>query len=233
MTREEIKKIMMIISATYPNFKPADMSLTIDAWSAVLKGYEYAHIQAALHAYILSDTSGFAPAPGQLIDKICIKSDAEVTELRAWALVSKAISRSTYYAQEEFGKLPEEIQKTIGSYEILQQWAGMEIEVVQSVIQSNFIKNYRIVLGQIRERGKLHPDLQKLIDLARQKLEQSREALADNRSVIAIPEKTKKQLEVASGDIRELPREIQEKINAFLNRESKEINDGKAEDIQQ
>jgi len=36
MTRDECKKLIMIMSATYPNYKPADISMTIDVWTEML-----------------------------------------------------------------------------------------------------------------------------------------------------------------------------------------------------
>lgn len=70
MTRDETKKIIMLISATYPNFKPADLTFTVDAWAVMFEGYDYNRVEAALKDYITSDTSGFAPSIGQLVDKM-------------------------------------------------------------------------------------------------------------------------------------------------------------------
>ena len=67
MTRDEAKKIVMVIASTYPNWHPLDMSFTVDAWASMLESYTYQEIGAALKAFIVSDTSGFAPTPGQVI----------------------------------------------------------------------------------------------------------------------------------------------------------------------
>ena len=37
MTRDEAKKIVMVIASTYPNWHPLDMSFTVDAWASMLK----------------------------------------------------------------------------------------------------------------------------------------------------------------------------------------------------
>lgn len=169
MTRDEVKEIIMIMTYTYPNYKPADITATVDTWTAILSSYQFEHIRAALHSYILSDTKGFAPTPGQLIDKIPIKS-FDMTEMEAWGMVNRALSNSSYHAKEEFDKLPLVVQKTLGRFEVLQEWAGMEIDVVQSVIQSNFIRNYRTVLQREKERNKLPTRLREILEAAGAKM---------------------------------------------------------------
>ena len=169
MTRDEVKEIIMIMTYTYPNYKPTDITATVDTWTAILASYQFEHIRAALHSYILSDTKGFAPTPGQLIDKIPVKS-FDMTEMEAWGMVNKALSNSNYHAKEEFDKLPLVVQKTLGRFEVLQEWAGMEIDVVQSVIQSNFIRNYRTVLQREKERNKLPTRLREILEAAGAKM---------------------------------------------------------------
>lgn len=169
MTRDEVKEIIMIMTYTYSNYKPADITATVDTWTAILASYQFEHIRAALHSYILSDTKGFAPTPGQLIDKIPVKS-FDMTEMEAWGMVNKALSNSNYHAKEEFDKLPLVVQKTLGRFEVLQEWAGMEIDTVQSVIQSNFIRNYRTVLQREKERNKLPTKLREILEAAGAKM---------------------------------------------------------------
>lgn len=169
MTRDEVKEIIMIMTYTYLNYKPADITATVDTWTAILASYQFEHIRAALHSYILSDTKGFAPTPGQLIDKIPVQS-FDMTEMEAWGKVNKALSNSSYHAKEEFDKLPLVVQKTLGRFEVLQEWAGMEIDTVQSVIQSNFIRNYRTVLQREKEHNKLPTRLREILEAAGAKM---------------------------------------------------------------
>ena len=161
MTRDEVKEIIMIMTYTYSNYKPADITATVDTWTAILASYQFEHI--------LSDTKGFAPTPGQLIDKIPVQS-FDMTEMEAWGKVNKALSNSSYHAKEEFDKLPLVVQKTLGRFEVLQEWAGMEIDTVQSVIQSNFIRNYRTVLQREKEHNKLPTRLREILEAAGAKM---------------------------------------------------------------
>lgn len=69
MTREETVKIIRIICDCYPNYKPNNLSETVDVWNMMLENYSYEQVSVALKAYINSDISGFAPSIGQLIGK--------------------------------------------------------------------------------------------------------------------------------------------------------------------
>ena len=169
MTRDEVKEIIMIMTYTYSNYRPIDIKATVDIWASILAPYQFEGIKAALHAYILSDTKGFAPSPGQLIDQIPVKK-FDMTELEAWGIVSKAISNSNYHAKEEFDKLPPVIQKTLGRCDVLKEWASMENDTVQSVIQSNFIRNYRTVLQREKDIGKLPVKLRELLEITGEKM---------------------------------------------------------------
>lgn len=143
MTREETVKIMRIMVDSYPNYKPNNISETVDVWQMMLSEYTYEQISVALKAYILSDTSGFAPSIGQLVAKIqTITQPQELSEMEAWALVSKAIRNSGYNSVEEFAKLPPLVQKAIGLPDQLRTWA-IDENYNEQVVSSNFMRCYR------------------------------------------------------------------------------------------
>ena len=144
MTRDETKKIVAVIATTYSNFHPSDLSLLVDVWTSALMEYAYAEVSAALAAYIRTETSGFAPSPGQLIDLIAKARHAdELTETAAWALVRRAIGRSAYHAEEEFEALPDAVRDAVGAPSQLWAWAVDE-DFNEGVISSNFMRSYRV-----------------------------------------------------------------------------------------
>lgn len=160
MNRDETKKIILMMCSLYPNWKPQDLSYTVDAWTVMLDGYTYQDISKALKAFVLSDESGFAPSVGQLVGMIDkLGNGQEFGEMEAWGLVSKALRRSSYYAQEEFDKLPSSVQQAVGSPTMLQAWAQSDIKSIESVVQSNFLRAYRQVQANERERRKLSAEL--------------------------------------------------------------------------
>ena len=164
MTTEETIKVLMIIQSTYPNFKPEDKSVAIEIWQSVLEDFSYHQISMALKTYIRTNTSGFAPSPGQLIELADpIERHTELSEMEAWAIVSKALRRGNYYAEEEFYKLPVEIQKAVGSPDNIRNWAKAEEQSVETVIQSNFMRAYRTEVKRQNEYRKMPQEVRELI----------------------------------------------------------------------
>lgn len=155
MTREETVKIIRIMVDSYPNYKPNDISETVDVWQMMLEEYSYQEVSIALKAYILSDNSGFAPSVGQLVDKMqSVQQPQELNEMEAWSLVSKVIRNSGYNSVEEFAKLPPIVQKAVGLPSQLRTWA-LDENYNEEVVSSNFIKCYRAELARERELQKM------------------------------------------------------------------------------
>ena len=72
-----------------------------------------------------------------------ISRPAELSEGEAWALIAKALRNSSYNSEKEFEALPENLQRLVGHPSQLREWASMDTETVQSVVQSNFMRSYR------------------------------------------------------------------------------------------
>lgn len=163
MTREEVKKIIAVLIASYPNYKPNDMQMTVEVWASLLEDYDYKAMGVALKGYIATDTSGFAPSPGQLIAKYhAMANKDEKSEMEIWDMVRKAISDSTYHAEERFNELPILAQKSIGSPNQLRVWA-MDEEYNDNVVQSNFLKTYRELSARDKEFKRMPIDIQNMI----------------------------------------------------------------------
>lgn len=167
MEREQTKKIIAVMMATFPNYHPVDLTATVNTWTIMLEEYSYEEVSMALKAFVTSDTSGFAPSPGQLIERIkTISTPQSLSETEAWLLVSKALRNGSYGAQEEFEKLPPIIQKCIGSSTQLRNWAQTKNESVENVIQSNFMRTYRTEVKRAEEIEKMPTEIKKMIGVA-------------------------------------------------------------------
>ena len=220
MTREETVKIIRIMVDSYPNYKPNDISETVNVWNMMLSEYTYEQISVALKAYILSDTSGFAPSIGQLVAKIqTLTKPQELNEMEAWALVSKSIRNSGYNSVEEFAKLPPLVQKAVGLPDQLMTWS-LDENYNERVVSSNFMRCYRTELARHEELSKMPAEIKALIDNALKnshsaKIEDKREqaikylterkeseikALEINRECIPMPSDVEKRLEELNND---------------------------------
>ena len=165
MTRDETVKIIRIMCDCYPNYKPSNLSETVDVWNMMLEEYSYSQISTALKTYVHSDTSGFAPSIGQLTNKLHeVQSPQELNEMEAWSLVSKALRNGYDGAVEEFNNLPPLVQKAVGSPDNLRNWSQTDTNSIENVVQSNFMRSYRLVVNRENEIKKMPADVRTLIE---------------------------------------------------------------------
>lgn len=165
MTKNEVIKLLMTIQTFYPNYRVENKEFTINAWYTIIGDYDYKLMEKALRTYITTDTSGFAPNIGQLLDKLhAIQSPQELNEMEAWSLVSKALRNGYYGAVEEFDKLPPLVQKAVGSPDNLRNWSQTDIKAIETVIQSNFMRSYAAIVKREYEIKKMPADVQTLIE---------------------------------------------------------------------
>ena len=174
MSKDEVKKILAGIITAYPNYRPGNMEDTVKTWEAMLSDYTYEQVFTALKAYILSDEKGFPPSIGQIVAKIHMPEEInEIGDMQAWHLVYKAICDSAYHAEKRFDELPETIRRAVASPANLREWGQMEIETVNSVIQSQFLRSYRAEVKRAADLRKLSPDLLRLTGIVLDKLPQA------------------------------------------------------------
>lgn len=165
MTREETVKIIRIMCDCYPNYKPNNLSETVDVWQMMLDEYSYNQVSIALKAYVTSDTSGFAPSVGEIVAKIQLVSQPqELDGMTAWGLVSKALRNGTYGAVEEFNKLPPLVRQAVGMPDNLKNWATSDYQTIETVIQSNFLRTYETVVKRANEINRMPDNIKSLIE---------------------------------------------------------------------
>lgn len=157
MTREETKGLIRSIVNLYPNWKPENLTDTVNAWHWALEEYPAQAVKAALQIYVKTNNTGFAPSVSQLINAMYEPKKAEaLSEGEAWALVKRAIQDGNYHAEERFEELPKIVQRAVGSPNMIRQWAGTDSSEVNTVIMSNFQRTYKAVL-QKQEFGEKVP----------------------------------------------------------------------------
>ena len=173
MTDYEIGRLVYAVRGTYPkyyaNMGAEDLKGLSMAWALVLGEYDFAIASRAVQLYLANDTKGFPPSPGQIVDaihKITNPRIAEMTATEAWALVRKAFRNGYYGAEEEFEKLPTACQRAIGSPSNLREIAQLDIDQVETVEQSHFIKAYNTQIIRERETAKMPSDIRALVEKA-------------------------------------------------------------------
>lgn len=216
MERIEVAKLLATIQAYYPQYNPPDKTIAVNAWFDMLKEYPKELIENALRAFISTDTTGFAPSVGQLIGKMNeIQNIGELNEMEAWTLVSKAIRNSGYHSTEEFEKLPELVQKSVGTPSQLRTWA-LDQNYNEQVVSSNFIKCYRAEAKRKRERMSLPQDIRNAISAASKDSNAGRIAESNRKVLETSKNKTVNVIE-QKRDAVPLPRELKEKYSYLFN----------------
>lgn len=189
MTREETKKILLQIQALYPNWKPqADIGFMVDVWHEYTKDYTYQQMVVAMKAYISTDKSGFAPSIGQLVEKLyTISKPKELNETEAWSLVKRALSNGLYGAEEEFDKLPPEVQEAVGSPGVIREWAMNDTETSKSVARTSFMRTYKTVVSRRKEMDKMPSKIKEIIEKNMPKIEQAKNHMPKPEHLIGLP----------------------------------------------
>ena len=171
LNREEINKVMFTLrvsySAYFAKYTVTDFTYMGEAWAMYFEDYSLKDVMMGLKAYVAGGDRGFPPSPGQIIDKIhMIKNPPakEMTAEEAWGrYVYPAICDGYYHARERFEAMPERIRKAVGSPDSLRELSQGDIDTVQSVEKSHFIRTYNEVRTREREEAKLPQSIRALI----------------------------------------------------------------------
>lgn len=164
MTRQEALALMITLKTAYPtfykNYSKDEINAAVDLWATMFADDPAYIVTEAVKS--LMCTLKYPPTIADVKEKIAmITQPPAMTEMEAWSRVRGAISY--YHANEAFANLPPMLQKIVGSPNQLREWAMMDTETVQSVIQSNFMRSYRVRLAHEREYAMLPSSTKQLI----------------------------------------------------------------------
>lgn len=169
MDRSDVLKIMAVLRGAYPAFyrdiSKAEANDTVNLWMDMFADSDSSIVGAAVKSLISADTKGFPPTIGQVKEKMrFILSKNEMSAQEAWNLVLKAVRNSLYSAGKEFDKLPEGVQRLVGSPNQLREWAMMDVGALNSVVASNFQRSYKTRIAYERELMALPADVRRKME---------------------------------------------------------------------
>lgn len=147
MNRNEVKVVMAIMEVSYPHWmmKQTDesMKIMLDLWSELLAEDNAQHVIRAVKTIIQTDIREYPPNIAQIRTKVYdMTHDADTSENEAWGLVMKALKNSIHHSIEEYAKLPKDVQMVVTA-EQLKEWAQIEVDQLNTVIASNFMRSYK------------------------------------------------------------------------------------------
>ena len=164
MTRREALAVMAMLKTAYPTFykdlSKEELNAAVNLWATMFSEESIQVVTEAIKA--LMCTLKYPPTIADVKEKIAlITQPLAMTEMEAWDMVRRAISY--YHANEAFASLPPILQKIVGSPNQLREWALMNVETVNSVIQSNFMRSYKAKVAQEKEYAMLPESTRQLI----------------------------------------------------------------------
>ena len=171
MKQEEVKQILTVLRVNYPNtfksFTYEESQAYLDLWTEAFKDDSAELVTMAVKSIIYGDTREFAPNIAQVKEKMYSLKNAgnELTEQEAWNLVLKACKNGIHGAREEFEKLPPVVQTVIGSPSVIRDYATMDINQLNTVASSNFMRSYRARAKYVKETEKLPNEIKALIGM--------------------------------------------------------------------
>lgn len=168
MDRVDTIKVLAILKAAYPGLykdtAKKDLDGIVNLWTEMFADEPVELVAAGVKSLIASDTKGYPPHIGAVKNAIHgLTKTGELDAAEAWELVRKAVSNGYYGASEEFKKLPENVQRMVGSPSQLRDWATMDSDTFNSVIGSNFQRNYRVRQESERKMALMPADVRKMI----------------------------------------------------------------------
>ena len=168
MTRDETVKLLFLLSTTFPNsfsgLNTEKIGHMADVWQMILEDEDFRQIQEAFKMYCKTDTSGFAPTPGQLIALIHDITEPYVsTADEAWSKVLMAARDGTYHAEERFNAFDDITKMCVGSPANLSAMSLVDETSLTTVIRSQFIKEYKRLEEMFRKEHIYGSDVQREI----------------------------------------------------------------------
>ena len=170
MNRHEVVAILKILKVSYPRFyaniEKEEATEIVNLWSTMFADNSAKIVTEAVKSLIA--TLKFPPTIADVKEKIKLLTEIEsMTEIEAWNKVRQAISY--YNAGKNFERLEPVLQRLVGSPQQLREWALMDNEAVQSVVQSNFMRSYKAKAKHEEEMKLIPESAKKLIDEVQQK----------------------------------------------------------------
>lgn len=167
MNYQETAKILALIKLAYPNsynkLTDRELDQTVKLWESQFKDYKADIVLAAVNTFISEDLSGFCPNIAQ-IKNIAYKllNGEQKTDDEIWLPIKKALRNSTYGANEEYEKLPEDIKQCVTPHQ-LRDWA-MSSENDMPFVRNEVIKEYRSKETRRKEQALLPTKARNLIE---------------------------------------------------------------------
>lgn len=171
ITEEQFKTLVRAMKSVYRDPAFIANNEAFNTWFMMLNDLEYEDLSFALKTWMQTEEK--EPTIAGLRVKATNLKPMGLTALEAWGIVRDAVTRSGYGYKEEYLALSPDLQKAVGAPENLRDWSQIETGTLDTVIQSQFIKNYLAVRKRADEAERTSPEISALIGNVQQKMIES------------------------------------------------------------
>ncbi len=173
MNREEIIEIFGILKVAYPRFyanmTKDEAEKTISLWNEMFKDDAPELVAIAVKKLIME--LQFPPTIADIKNTMYKLVDKTEDNTELWNKFIKALKNSGYNSKEEYEKLPEIVQKFAGSPERLKDYAMMDLEVINTVVKGQFLKQIDSLKVRQKENAMLPEATRRVIDSIANKID--------------------------------------------------------------
>lgn len=168
MTNVEVQKILDIMQIIFPTFlqeykEPTGATIKLELWKETLMQYDYKVTEQAIKE-LAKKTTRYAPEITDVEEKIkSIMQQGKPTLDDLWNMYYKALSRSAYYYEEEFNKLPKILQRYVGVPQNLHDTvANWDAGTSLGVAKGQFFKTMPELVKETKEQEDFLPSTKNL-----------------------------------------------------------------------
>lgn len=165
MKESEIGKLLALVQEIWPQFSNGrHLKDTAVIWQRIFANDTFSDAEIAVLAYASNDEKGFPPPIGALKAYIHKMHDDSPNEQEAWQVVRKAIGNSSYHSAEEYDRLPDAMKRCVAGPQFLRDCADMDVDQIDTVVASQFMKTYRAEKAKMAEVQKMPAEIQRLFE---------------------------------------------------------------------
>lgn len=162
MNRTETVQVITLMAGNYDsiaNKTQQQREMMVNTWYQLLGDLDYKLVLSAVQQTMIE--SPYTPTIHDIRKRV-VENINPITDnrLEEWDECYKLICRGSVVTQEEFDSHSETVKKFLGSVTQLKDYAKGDIETLNTVVKSSFLKQYDILKQRERE-SKLIPERMK------------------------------------------------------------------------
>jgi hypothetical protein len=169
VNKTETIKIMAILKAAYPYFyskmPQEELNGVVEVWKDAFSDIPVELVAVAVKSLIKTH-SGYPPDIASIhleLKNVVSAATDEPTDEELWYTYKRAVQSSGYCENETFDKLPPILQRYCGSARTLYEHAMMPLEIFNSVLHGQFLKQLPIMRQRQEYRESLPEPMKNMI----------------------------------------------------------------------